>query len=255
MEVSLEQIMIAMGALWWPFIRVCGFFLAAPIFGDRTVSVRYRIILALVFSTLLVPLQTTPTVVDPFKIETVFRTLTELFIGFCLGFTFNILFTIFSQAGQIVSMQMGLAMAVMNDPKNGSSVAIIARFFLISCTLIFLSIDGHVLMLSILKESTTIWPVGTVLTNIELGRFLHLFSWLFSQSVLLALPSVAIMLSSNITFGLLSKMAPSLNIFALGFPFTITMGLFALFCSSINLGDVLINASNDLNSFFNLQFG
>ncbi len=255
MQISLLEVTALLGQCWWPFIRVTGFFLIAPIFGDKTIPTKTRVYLALVISCIVTPLNTQASIpFNPFQAESALLTVNELFIGFCLGLVFNILFSVFSQAGQIISMQMGLAMAVMNDPNNGVSASIMSRIFMICATLAFLSMDGHILMVYILKESLNTWPLHTPIYTLDLSAFLKIFSWFFTQSVLLAIPSVAIMLTSNITFGLLSKLAPSLNIFSLGFPFTILMGLLAFFLTLFNIGESLAQLSQDLNLFFDEIF-
>ncbi|WP_199438719.1 flagellar biosynthetic protein FliR [Vibrio owensii] len=253
-EISQADLTYWLGYFWWPFIRVTGFFLVAPIFGDKSISLKFRLYVALIAATLLMPFQVGNKPFNPFVIDTAFLTAIELFIGFLLGFAFSIFITIFTQAGQMISMQMGLAMAMMNDPKNGISNSIISRIFLIGSILMFLALDGHILMLSVLKNSYDVWPTGSLPNNQKLSDYLQLFSWLFIQSLILAMPAIAIMLTSNITFGTLSKLAPSLNIFALGFPLTIVMGIAALTLSFFNLGDAFINASNILNDFLNKQF-
>ncbi|EGQ9284368.1 flagellar biosynthetic protein FliR [Vibrio parahaemolyticus] len=253
-EISQTEIAQLLGHFWWPFIRVSGFFLVAPIFGDKSITLKLRISIALLTSLLIMPFQVGNKPFNPFSVEAALITASELFIGFLLGFSFSIFITIFTQAGQMISMQMGLAMAMMNDPKNGISNSIISRIFLIGSVLMFLSLDGHILMVSIIKESYSVWPTASFPEPKKLNQYLHLLSWLFSQSLLLAAPAIAVMLTSNITFGTLSKIAPSLNIFALGFPLTIAMGIGALTLSFFNLGDAFLNASNALNDFLNIQF-
>ncbi|MGR5448628.1 flagellar biosynthetic protein FliR [Vibrio sp. PNB22_3_1] len=253
-ELTQANITTALGYGWWPLMRVTGFFLMAPILGDRTYPMRARLLMAIICACLIMPFQVGNVPFNPFSIESALLTFTELFIGFLLGFVFNLFISIFVKAGQIISMQMGLAMAIMNDPKNGAANTIIARILMISSILIFLSLDGHVLMVSIIKDSYSVWPTGQLPSNQKLELYLHLFSWLFSQALILAIPAIAIMLSSNITFGVLSKLAPSLNVFALGFPLTILMGIIALAFSLSNLSAVFFVASNDINDFLNQQF-
>lgn len=250
MSLTDQQLMHALGTFWWPWLRVTGFMLMAPLYGDHSIPMRVRGLVALWITAVVAPLHPDMPEFDPFSWHTAWLTVNELSIGLALGLVFYLLIAVFAQAGQIVSMQMGLAMAVMNDPKNGVSTSIMARLMMTGALLVFLSLNGHTLMVGILSESFSRWPIHRGLDGDDLAALLQTFGWFFAQSLLLAMPSVAIMLSSNLTFGLLSKLAPSINIFSLGFPFTILMGLAAFFLSLTNLGPALLTLSEEVNQLF-----
>ena len=141
------------------------------------------------------------------------------------------LFTIFTMLGQIVSLQMGLGMAMMNDPVNGLSVAILGRVFLLFSTLLFLALEGHLLIIDILIQSFVIWPVGSGISLLSIHGVVNVFGWMFTSALALALPAIVSMLLANISFGVMNRAAPSLNVYALGFPMTMMLGLFSVLLS------------------------
>ena len=141
----------------------------------------------------------------------------------------QILFQIGAVGGQIIAMQNGLGFAQMMDPVNGVNVATISQFFIISANLIFLSMNGHLLLFKMLLESFQNVPIGPHI--FPSTRFLDLASfgtWMFQGALLIALPAVVALLAVNISFGVMARVAPQLNIFAIGFPFTLMLGLVVL---------------------------
>ncbi len=237
MEITFTQITQWLGLFWWPFTRITGFFLIAPFFGDQSLPREVRIFLALCFTWLCAPLVSNLPAFNPFSLGTLWLTLSQLAYGALLGFSLMIFYTIYTMAGQAISMQMGLAMAVMNDPSSGVSVAIIGRFFQIICSLLFLAFDGHLVLLALLNESFVVFPVEAGLPYNSFEHFLKMIAWMFSASLLLAIPAICVMQISQVTFGFMNKAAPAFNIFALGFPMTMTIGLFALALSFTSIGD------------------
>lgn len=246
MVISFAEMTQWLGTFWWPFVRISGVFMFVPIFGDGTVPIKVRLMLALLMTMLVAPFIATPPAIDPFSLQAAVLTLTQLLWGLFFGFIFQLLFTVFTMIGQTISMQMGLAMAVMNDPANGMSVAIIGRLYLFLCTLLFLSFDGHLVVLALMVESFTIWPVANGLSMGSFALILQMMGWVFASAFAIAIPAIAAMLIANASFGFMNKAAPSLNVFALGFPMTMVLGLFALFISMTGIGtlyfDILLEA-------------
>lgn len=153
----------------------------------------------------------------------------QVAIGVMMGFVLQILFQIGAVGGQIIAMQSGLGFAQMMDPVNGVNVATISQFFIISSNLIFLSMNGHLLVFQMLVESFSTLPIGPQLFHAS--RFLDIASygaWMFQSAMLIALPAIVALLTVNISFGVMARVAPQLNIFAIGFPFTLMLGLVIL---------------------------
>lgn len=134
-------------------------------------------------------------------------------------------------AGQILSMQMGLAMAIMNDPVNGDTAPIIGQMMMIFCTLLFLALNGHLVTLELLVSSFRQWPVGSSLYHLDLDSVVNLLGWSIRSALALCMPAVVAMLLVNLTFGVMNRVAPSLNIISLGFPMTLLLGLVAMLLS------------------------
>ncbi len=246
MGLSFTEMTQLLGSFWWPFVRISGFFMFVPIFGDGAVPRRVRVLLAVLLTILVVPFVEVPPAIDPFSLNAVTITIAQLIWGLLFGLTFQLLFTVFTMIGQTISMQMGLAMAVMNDPANGVNVAIVGRLYLFLCTLLFLAFDGHLVAIALMVESFTIWPIKNGLAMDSIWGIVKMMGWVFSAAFAVAIPAIAAMLIANASFGFMNKAAPSLNVFALGFPMTMVLGLFALFISMNGINtlyfDVLLEA-------------
>ncbi|MDA9556707.1 flagellar biosynthetic protein FliR [Vibrio sp.] len=235
-DVTTEELLTLLLSIWLPLLRITGVMFMAPLLGDGSVPVQIRVLLSVLLTVLIAPLVTVPTHIDPFSLEMLRVSLVELIWGMSYGLLFQIFFAVFSMVGQAISLQMGLGMAVMNDPANGVNVAILGRLFHIACMLLFLAMDGHIAVVMLLRESFDVWPIGEGIGEGGFKVILELSAWMFVSAMTIVLPAVTIMLVSNITFGFMSRVAPSFNIFALGFPMTMLLGLFAFFISISNAG-------------------
>ena len=161
----------------------------------------------------------------------------EVLLGIAMGFIVQIVFDAMVLGGQTAAMSMGLGFAFFIDPQRGVNVPIVSQFFLIITTLVFLSLDGHLVIISVLAQSLTSLPAGS--GGIGEAGILALVSQgtnLFSGAVRIALPAVIALLSVNIAFGVVSRAAPTLNLFAVGFPVTMLLGFIVLLFSFKNLG-------------------
>jgi flagellar biosynthetic protein FliR len=228
MLITFAELSSWIGQLWWPFFRVGAAFLSMPFFGDALIPIWVRSLLALTIVVVTAPLMPTMPAVDLFSMTSLFLAFEQALWGLFFGLILHLFFSIFTTLGQIVSMQMGLGMAMMNDPVNGMSVAILGRIFLLLCTLLFLALEGHLLVIDILIQSFVVWPVGSGLSTTSLEAVVSLFGWMFASALALALPAIVSMLLANISFGVMNRAAPSLNVYALGFPMTMLLGLFSI---------------------------
>ncbi|WP_076587439.1 flagellar biosynthetic protein FliR [Vibrio ostreicida] len=249
MEISFADLSRIIGQLWWPFFRIGAVFLSMPFFGDSIIPVWIRTLLALSIVVVSAPLMPAMPAVELFSMTSLFLAFEQAVWGLFFGLILHLLFSIFTTLGQIVSMQMGLGMAMMNDPVNGMSVAILGRIFLIFCTLLFLSLEGHLVIIDVLIQSFVIWPVGSGLTSASLQGIVNLFSWMFASALALALPAIVSMLLANISFGVMNRAAPSLNVYALGFPMTMLLGLFSVLISVSGVPSRYTILVNDMLGF------
>lgn len=247
------EISTMIGSFWWPFCRLMGAFIVMPLLGNAFVPVTVRILLAFSLAALLGPMLPPVPQVDAVSAGALLLAIEQLLIGFMLGLFLSILLHVMSMLGTIMSMQMGLAMAIMNDPANGNSNPILSQWFLMFGTLIFLALDGHLVAIGILVDSFRLWPIGTGIFDLPLMGLIHRVGWLFAASLMLAIPAVLAMLMVNITFGVLSRAAPSLNIFSLGFPMTMLMGLLCVLLSFSGIpsrySDVCLDALTAMYQF------
>jgi len=161
----------------------------------------------------------------------------ELLIGIALGFITRIFLEVFVVAGQLVSLQTGLGFGSLVDPMNGASVPLISQAFLIIATLLFLAFDGHLLFIELVVRSFHTVPVATdSLARIDFLAVAEWGSWLFAGGLLVSLAAVLALLMLNLAFGVLTRAAPQLNLFVIGFPATMVVGFILLWLLS---GDLL----------------
>ncbi len=140
------------------------------------------------------------------------------------GLMFQFLFLALQLAGQILSFNMGMSMAVMNDPSSGASTTVLAELINVYAILLFFAMDGHLLLVSVLYKGFTYWPIGNALHPQTLRTIALAFSWVLASASLLALPTTFIMLIVQGCFGLLNRIAPPLNLFLLAFRSTCWRG-------------------------------
>ncbi|MDD1781882.1 flagellar biosynthetic protein FliR [Enterovibrio sp. ZSDZ35] len=227
MAITFADLSVILGQLWWPFFRIGAAFLFMPFFGDGLIPLWVRSLLALSLVVITAPLMPPMPEVELFSFASLFLAFEQAIWGVFFGLILHLFFAVFTMLGQILSLQMGLAMAIMNDPVNGASDAVLGRIFLIFCTLLFLSLEGHLIIIDVLIQSFTVWPVGTGISSLSLQGLMNVFGWMFAAALALALPAIISMLLANISFGVMNRAAPSLNVYALGFPMTMLLGLFS----------------------------
>jgi len=232
MPVSTEQILTAM-ALWAaPFLRLSGMMLVAPIFSAAGFSTRARVLMATLVAAVMAPVLPAPVVTDLFSAEGVLMAIRETGVGFAMGFVLQLAFGAVVYAGQSVAMSMGLGFAMTVDPQSGVQVPTIAQLNVILATLLFLAIDGHLFLLSAVHQSYQVVPMAAAGIPVAgLQNIVSLGSVVFAAGILLALPVLTAVLLINVSFGVLTRAAPQLNIFAVGFAVMILAGLVVLFLS------------------------
>jgi flagellar biosynthetic protein FliR len=225
-EISVLQIQDWLSQFVWPLFRVSAFFMTVPVIGTHLVPPRIRMALAVLICFLIQPFLPQQPAMD-LSVSALGIIFQQTIIGFAMGFSLQIVFHVFVLAGQVISMQMGLGFASMNDPMNGVSVAVLSQFYLMLAMLLYLGIGGHLITIRALVESFTIMPVnGYMMFNAQSAWYLvSTASWMFGSALLISLPAVTALLVVNIAFGVMTRSAPQLNIFSLGFPMTLLFGL------------------------------
>lgn len=248
LQMTAETIGGLLGAYLWPMFRIMGFFMAAPLIGTQLVPVRIRVMLAVAVTMVVAPVLPPVPMIDGISFGAVLIIAQQLLIGAALGFFMQLLFQVFVVAGQIIAMQMGLGFASMVDPSNGVNVAILSTVYLMLVMLLFVTFDGHLAMIEVLADSFTMIPIGSFgRGEVMLVEIVTTLSWVFSSALVLALPALTALLISNFTFGIMTRAAPQLNIFALGFPVALMFGLFIIW---ISFGNFLVKAEALFSEFF-----
>ncbi|HAT33668.1 MAG TPA: flagellar biosynthetic protein FliR [Janthinobacterium sp.] len=230
MENLLDQLLPLLSALWWPFCRVLAMLTAAPVIGDALVPVPLRVLLALALAILMLPLTLTPGAVPiaPLSLAALAATLEQAVIGGVLGLAFHFSMSVIAVLGYLVSSQMGFSMALMNDPVNGNSSDVVSALLSILSIVVFFSIDGHLVLAGVIGASFHAWPVGHGYAPRLLQTVAWDAAWIFAAAMLLAIPIVFSTLVVQLGFGFLNRVAPSLNLFSLGFSVITLFGLLML---------------------------
>jgi flagellar biosynthetic protein FliR len=225
MVIESGEITAWVGSLMWPFIRVSAMLFAAPLIGTPYVQVRIRVLLALLITIVLAPnLDPMPTY-DPASVMVLLVALQQILIGVAMGLVLQLVFSAIVIGGQIMALQMGLGFASMVDPQTGTQVPMVSQIYLLSGMLVFLAFDGHLIIIEVLADSFTAIPVGFEGLTAEAYRLVAEWgSHMFAGAVLMAIPVVASLLVVNMAFGVMTRASPQLNIFAVGFPVTMTIG-------------------------------
>ncbi|EAR60567.1 flagellar biosynthetic protein FliR [Neptuniibacter caesariensis] len=237
LELSILQIEQWVAAFLWPLFRIGSFFMAVPLLGSQLVNARIRLMLALAVTAVIAPMLPEMPAFNGLSVESYLIIAQQVIVGAMLGFLFQVFYQVFVLGGQMIAMQMGLGFASMTDPANGISVVMLGQFYLTLIMMIFVALNGHLIMIEIVVRSFEVLPVS--LQAIDRDSFMKVAlsgTWMFSAAMLMALPAVTALLVVNMAFGIMSRAAPQLNILAVGFPFTMVLGLFI---NWVNLGGFL----------------
>jgi len=227
-------------AFVFPLTRILALLATAPVFSNISISVQARLIVGLAIAFALTPALPALPPIAPDSWLGMLVLAQQVLIGVILGFTLRLIFTAVDVAGELIGLQMGLGFASFYDPQTASQTPVLAEFLGLIATLLFLAMNGHLLTLSMLAESFTLLPISA--TPFAAKGFAAMLSWaatIFSTGVFLALPLIAALLIANIALGVLARIAPALNIFAVGFPVTIVAGFSVLALSLPYMGAAL----------------
>ena len=233
--ISEEQLAQFIGQYLWPLLRIGAFYFAVPVIGARTVPARVRLILMLFTAIMIAPVLPPAPTVSFLSAQGFAMIIQEVLIGLALGFAMQVVLHVFILAGQFIAMKMGLGFAAMNDPSSGVSVTILSQFYLLLSTLLFLASNGHLVVLQLLIDSFTTFPIGGEGMNV--GHFMTIVdmgSWLFSAALLITLPLFTSLMIVNMSFGVMSRSAPQMNVFTVGFPITLIFGFILMWFTLAN---------------------
>lgn len=153
----------------------------------------------------------------------------QVAVGLAIGFAVRLVFSSVELAGEVIGLQMGLNFASFFDPSSNARISAVARFFGNMSMLLFIVINGHLMVLMAVVKSFESFPAdGNFLQSLGQMRLYELGSSLFSSALWIALPMMALLLFVNLAMGIISRVAPQMNIFAVGFPVTLTVGMLGI---------------------------
>ncbi|MBZ9780728.1 flagellar type III secretion system protein FliR [Pseudomonas sp. REP124] len=236
LQLTDTQISTWVAAFMLPLFRIGALLMVMPVFGTSLVPKRIRLYFALAITVVLAPNLPPMPPVNALDLSGWLLIGEQILIGAILGFSLQLFFQAFVIAGQILAIQMGMGFASMVDPTNGVSVAVIGQFFTMLVTLMFLAMNGHLVVFEVLTESFTTLPVGSGLMTNHYWELAGKLGWVLGAALVLVLPAITALLVVNIAFGVMTRAAPQLNIFSIGFPLTLVLGMFILW---VGLADIL----------------
>ena len=209
----------------WPLTRILGLIVTAPLFGNGSVPAPVKIGFGVLLAMIVAPALPNLPAMDPMSLAGLLILAQQFVIGLTMGFAMRIVFAGIEMAGEITGLTMGLGFATFFDPQSRGRSSAISQFLALLTLMVYLAANVHLLVLSTLVESFSTLPISA--TPVDGHMFGQLANWggrIFSIGVQLSLPLVAALLITNIALGILTRAAPQLNLFGIGFPITIGVG-------------------------------
>lgn len=248
MQFTEAQLSQWLADMFWPLVRIAAMLMAAPIFSIRQIPMRFRVVLAVMITWLVQPLLPPAPVVPVFSADALLIAAQQIAVGAALGFLLQMAFNALIFGGQVMAYSMGLGFATMVDPTNGVQVPVVAQFWLILSMLAFLMSNGHLVMIAAIADSFAVVPIAADgLSRAGLWELLSWASRMFAAGMLMAMPVIIALLLINIGMGVVSRAAPQLNIFAIGFPITLIMGFVLIW---VTLPQVMRSFANLIGEAF-----
>ena len=248
LDISIGSLLDLVAQHVWPFIRIGAFVMVMPVIGGSFVPQRVRLILAVVLTLVIAPALPNLPSLDVLSLAGMLLMFQEIAIGAAMGFVVQLIFDAIALGGQVISMSMGLGFAVFVDRERGVNVPVLGQLFLMLGMLIFLSLDGHLVLIRMLADSFRTLPMNSGgLSQVALSSVIAWSAQLFVVAMNIALPAITALVVVNLSFGVMSRAAPTLNLFAVGFPVAMLLGFVVIFLSmesltanvSRSLGDTL----------------
>lgn len=240
LSITSSQLDALLLAWVYPLMRILGLMATAPAFSNQAVPRRIRLVIGVALAlAMTASLPPTPDV-QPGSWLGIGVLIQQVLIGIAMGLTMRIILSAIDVAGEIIGLQMGLSFATFFDPNTSAQTAVLAELLSLLTALTFLVMNGHLLLIDALARSFELLPIGgSALGDGGWRALARLGSVVFSTGVLISLPIIAALLVTNIALAVLTRAAPQLNIFAIGFPITSTVGFLVLMFSLDAMAPVL----------------
>ena len=227
-------------ALVFVMIRIGAAFIVAPVFGAVAIPLTVRVTLSGAIGVLVLTAHPVVPPLQIFAVTTILAAAAEALVGLAIGFVLQIAFSAPMIASELIGGSMGIGFASSIDPQNGKSSPALGQFLSIMLTLLFLSVDGHLVLIDLLVKSYDVMPPGTWMAPGRLRDIAFFGSYAFLAGLLLALPVGFLLLCLNLVVGMLSRAAPALNLFAIGLPASLAVGVVALAIAFPAMGDYML---------------
>ncbi|HEY4664968.1 MAG TPA: flagellar biosynthetic protein FliR [Comamonas sp.] len=226
--ISEEQLMAWLSPIIWPFLRTLAMFTAAPVFSQKAIPMRLKVGMAFLVAVCAQAVLDQPMVAvnSPEALACVIQ---QVGIGLAIGLSARLVIAAMEVAGEFIGLQMGLSFASFFDPTSGAQLSAVSRFLVQVFTLFFIVVNGHLVVLMAVIKSFEAFPVnGSFLQAVAQMRLHELGGVVFSSALWIALPMMALLLFVNLTMGVIARIAPQMNVFAVGFPVTLTIGMLGI---------------------------
>jgi len=228
-EITSTQLEAWIASVIYPLTRILALAASAPLLSNAAMPRRVRLMLGLALTLAIAPILPPLPDVSPASGMGLLILAQQILIGVGMGLSMRIVFTAIDMGSAVIAFQMGLGFANFYDPQNTSQTSVVSNFMTLIATLLFISMNGHLLYFAVLAQSFTAIPISTTSLDASSWEFLALLgSRIFSTGVLLALPIVVLMMCCNLSLGVLNRVAPQLHLFAIGFPVTLMLGFISL---------------------------
>lgn len=245
LTLTSAEINVWIASLLWPLARILGLIAAAPLFGNAAVPLRIKVLLGVFLALVIAPLVPAVPAADPTSWAGLLILVREMIIGVAMGFSMRLVFAAVEYAGEVASQTMGLGFAMFFDPSTRGRSSAISQFMALVATMAFLAVNGHLVLLEALAESFITMPISQA--PFSSNAALELVRWggrIFSAGLQLALPIIAALLITQVALGILTRAAPQLNIFGIGFPITLGVGFLTLSLALPYLATPIVNLFN-----------
>jgi flagellar biosynthetic protein FliR len=215
-------------ALLWPLTRILAMIAIIPIFSHTAIPAQAKLGLGITLTLIILPTIPPLPAFEIFSLQGLLILIQQIIIGLAIGFSMRMVFAAVDLAGQMIGMTMGLGFASFFDPQTRGQSTALNQFLVLLAMLIFLSLDGHLIIVTTVANSFVTMPIAMTSSGIDAMKIALWGETIFSVGLLLALPAITALLITNMALGILTRTAPQLNIFGIGFPITLGIGFLVL---------------------------
>ena len=245
LDISLGLLVDHIGQYLWPFVRISAFTMVMPVIGGSFVPAQVRLLVALTLTLVIAPILPEKTSVELLSFAGLILMIQEMLVGIAIGYSVQLVFDAIALGGQIIAMSMGLGFAVFLDRTRGVNIPVLGQLFLMLGMLIFLSLDGHLALIQLVADSFQILPASVGgLSQVAIMNLIQWTGQVFIVALKIALPAITALIVVNLSFGVTSRAAPTLNLFAVGFPVAMLLGFVVIF---LNMESLTENVSRLLD--------